>query len=78
MFRDDTDRNRFVERLGEVLSSPNTVCHAWALMPNHFHLLLKTGDVPLWPFIQDIDILIKKRYPIIHFHLTLSFEQPTS
>lgn len=47
VFRGDTDRNRFVERLGKVLSSTETSCYAWALIPNHFHLLLKTGNVPI-------------------------------
>ena len=47
VFRDDTDRNRFVERLGKVLSSTETSCYAWALIPNHFHLLLETGRVPI-------------------------------
>ena len=47
IFRDDADRDGFVERLGRVLSETNTPCYAWALIPNHFHLLLKTGNVPI-------------------------------
>ena len=47
IFRDDADRGNFVERLGQVLSETDTPCYAWALIPNHFHLLLKTGDVPI-------------------------------
>lgn len=44
---DNTDRKRFVERLGRVLSETQTPCYAWALLDNHFHLLLKTGNVPI-------------------------------
>jgi len=45
--RDDTDRATFVERLGRVLTATGTPCYAWALLPNHLHLLLRTGAVPL-------------------------------
>jgi hypothetical protein len=30
-----------------VLVETQTPCYAWALIPNHFHLLLKTGAVPV-------------------------------
>lgn len=45
IFRDDADREYFLDRLGDVLSETSTTCYAWSLMPNHFHLLLRTGDV---------------------------------
>ncbi|MBW2617089.1 MAG: transposase, partial [Deltaproteobacteria bacterium] len=47
IFKDDTDRNNFLDRLGKVLSETNTKCFAWALIPNHFHLLMRTGACPL-------------------------------
>jgi REP element-mobilizing transposase RayT len=47
IFRDGVDRDRFIARLGALLSETNTACYAWALMPNHFHLLLRTGAVPV-------------------------------
>lgn len=47
IFQDDTDRDRFVSRLGSVLLKTATPCFAWALIPNHFHLLLRTGSVPI-------------------------------
>jgi REP element-mobilizing transposase RayT len=47
IFLDTTDKNRFVERLGKVLSETQTPCYAWALLDNHLHLLLKTGNVPI-------------------------------
>ena len=47
IFSDNTDRNSFVERLGRLISETKTICYAWALLPNHFHLLLKTGNVPI-------------------------------
>jgi REP element-mobilizing transposase RayT len=47
IFCDDEDRDDFLRRLGEIVSESKTQCYAWALLPNHFHLLLKTGDVPV-------------------------------
>jgi len=47
IFEDDTDRDNFVKRLGTVLSETQTPCYAWALIPNHFHLLLRTGSAPI-------------------------------
>jgi REP element-mobilizing transposase RayT len=47
IFADDFDRDAFVVRLGRLLRESATPCYAWALMPNHVHLLLRTGRVPL-------------------------------
>jgi putative transposase len=43
IFFDDTDRSNFLDRLGNILTETETACFAWALIPNHFHLLLRTG-----------------------------------
>ena len=47
VFDDNDDRDFFVERLGEILTETETQCFAWTLIPNHFHLLMKTGSVPI-------------------------------
>jgi len=47
IFRDDEDRAAFLNRFGRVLAESGTPCYAWALMPNHAHLLLETGRAPL-------------------------------
>ncbi len=47
IFADDTDRNHFLSRLETVLSETQTRCYAWALIPNHFHLLLRTGTASI-------------------------------
>ena len=47
IFRDDADRDDFLERLGGILGESQTPCFAWALMPNHFHLLLRTGQTSI-------------------------------
>jgi REP element-mobilizing transposase RayT len=47
VFQDDRDRDDFLERLGTNLEESRTPCYAWALLPNHFHLLLRTGATPI-------------------------------
>jgi len=47
IFRDNKDRHNFLDRLGVVLSETATPCFAWALIPNHVHLLLRTGTSPI-------------------------------
>ena len=54
IFRDNKDRDNFLDRLGNVLSDSKTPCYAWALIPNHVHLLLKTGNTPLSTVMQRI------------------------
>jgi len=47
IFRGEADYDEFLRRLGQILVQTETSCLAWALIPNHFHLLLKTGSVPM-------------------------------
>jgi REP element-mobilizing transposase RayT len=47
IFWDDEDRDSFVTRLGQVLTEAHTDCFAWALIPNHVHLLQRTGPTPI-------------------------------
>jgi len=41
IFEDGADRDNFLNRLGTVLSDTRT---AWALIPEHFHLLLRSSS----------------------------------
>ena len=47
IFSDDKDRDNFVDRLGDILTETQTFCFGWALIPNHAHLVLKTGNTSL-------------------------------
>ena len=47
IFRSAADKDWFIQRLGQLLTASRTSCYAWALMDNHVHLLLRTGDVSL-------------------------------
>jgi len=47
LFLDDKDRQSFLDRLAVILEETQTQCYAWALIPNHFHILLRTGPTPV-------------------------------
>ncbi|HOE17162.1 MAG TPA: transposase [Syntrophorhabdaceae bacterium] len=47
IFVNDRDRKDFFKRCSELLPETKISCYAWAFMPNHVHLLLRTGDVSL-------------------------------
>jgi REP element-mobilizing transposase RayT len=47
IFQTKADYTDFLKRLGKILNETSTQCFAWALIPNHFHLLLKTGHTPI-------------------------------
>jgi putative transposase len=52
IFKDDTDREDFLARLARLLPETQTACYAWVLMPNHVHMLLCSGRVPLSTFMR--------------------------
>jgi len=52
IFDDKTDYERFIMCMGELVGKTDTACFAWALLPNHSHLLLGTGKKPLSWFMQ--------------------------
>src|SRR3990172_4690065 len=47
IFRDDRDRAAFVARLADLATQGALSVYAWALLPNHAHLLVRTGRRPL-------------------------------
>jgi putative transposase len=47
IFRDDRDRDDFIQRLARLVPATGLTVYAWALLPNHIHLLIRTGPRPL-------------------------------
>jgi len=43
IFKDEADRDQFLERFGNLLIDDAAWCFAWALMPNHLNPL-RAGD----------------------------------
>ncbi|MEW6087307.1 MAG: transposase, partial [bacterium] len=47
IFKDKIDYQDFLKRLEITVEKCNLEIYAWVLIPNHFHLLVKTKDIPL-------------------------------
>ena len=47
IFRDDKDRDSFLDRFGGILLETSTPCYAWSLLSNHAHFLLRTGNISI-------------------------------
>ncbi|HSB81790.1 MAG TPA: transposase [Candidatus Methylomirabilis sp.] len=46
IFHNDVDRADFVARLAALAADGAFQIYAWALLPNHAHLLVRTGARP--------------------------------
>ena len=44
IFRTDKDRNDFLDRLAAQCEAEALKVYGWTLIPNHFHLLVRTGN----------------------------------
>src|SRR5216117_134815 len=47
IFKDDADRARFLETLGQCCTKTEWQVHAWCLRNNHFHLVIETPKANL-------------------------------
>ena len=47
IFETNRDREDFLNRLGKIIQQGQARCFAWVLIPNHAHILLRTGPTPL-------------------------------
>jgi putative transposase len=54
IFLNDTDRDDFIGRLSALAQDGAMEIYAWVLMPNHFHLLCKTKNLPLASIMRRI------------------------
>lgn len=55
LFHTDEDRQRFLSQLQDNLESYGVVLHAWVLMSNHFHLVVRTPRANLSRFMQRLN-----------------------
>ena len=62
IYKDDPDYQRFETLLGEVIKRHALTLYAYVLMPNHFHLLLEVGRVPLSKAMQVLLYRYTRRY----------------
>ncbi len=47
IFRNDKDREDFLDRLSTLIPKAEASCNAWAFLANHAHFLFRTGNVPI-------------------------------
>lgn len=52
IFRNDNDYAMFAKRFSALLTETGTACFAWALLANHFHLLLRCTRTELSTFMR--------------------------
>ncbi|MEI7776643.1 MAG: transposase, partial [Verrucomicrobiota bacterium] len=62
IFRDDVDRRRFVETLGEVCGRTGWRVHAFVLMSNHYHLMIETPEANLVAGMRWFQTTLTVRY----------------
>ena len=55
LFVDDIDRQDLLRRLAALAAGTGTAVFAWALLPNHFHLLVRTDTAPLSDFMRSLN-----------------------
>ncbi|MFH1287553.1 MAG: transposase [bacterium] len=54
IFRDNFDCTEFLDRLSSGIKETGCQCLAWVLMPNHFHLLIRTGKDSLTDLMRKL------------------------
>jgi putative transposase len=55
LFVDDQDRNEFLSRFAKGLTNTGFQCYAWALMDNHYHLLIRSTELPLSKLMRSLN-----------------------
>jgi putative transposase len=56
IYRDNRDRTHFLALLGEMVARHALEVHAFVLMDNHYHLLVRTPQVNLSAAIQWLNV----------------------
>jgi REP element-mobilizing transposase RayT len=66
LFRDDEDRETFLRLLELGVRETGSRCYAWALMSNHYHLVIRNGGQDLWRIMKPLNMrfaqLCNKKY----------------
>jgi len=66
IFRDDHDREGFMDRLGRCSERFSLRVYAYVLMSNHYHLLVRTSEANLSAAIQWLGVSYSIWYNVRH------------
>lgn len=66
LFRDDTDRRRFLRRVSELPERFSLGMHAFVLMNNHYHLLVRCLEANLSEVIRCLQVSYAGRFNWAH------------
>ena len=66
IFQDDSDHLIFLEELKKVMEDYNWISYAYCLMPNHYHLFIKTVDPNLSIGMRQLNGDYTQKYNIRH------------
>ena len=66
LFKDDADRERFLDALGERVKQHNIRLYLFCLMTNHFHLVCETPEENLSQFMQSLTTAYTLYYNLRH------------
>jgi putative transposase len=76
IYRDDADRRRFLATVALVLKEGHGRCLAWALMSNHYHMIVETGRDTLSRLMQRINQRYAQSFNRRHGRTGHLFEGP--
>ena len=62
IFKDDRDRQLFLDTLKKVAGLCNWLCHAYCLMDNHFHLVIETPEGNLAKGMRQLNGIYTQAY----------------
>jgi putative transposase len=66
IFHSDDDRRAFLDSLAQVVWEQAWRCHAYCLMPNHYHLLIDTPNADLPEGMRDLNSGYATRFNAAH------------
>ena len=66
IFSDPEEAVEFIEIIRETKQRDGWSVLAWCVMSNHYHLLLRTGKVPLWRGMHRVQNLFSRRFNKSH------------
>jgi putative transposase len=66
VFLDDVDRHTWLDHLAEVVERYGWRCHAYCLMPNHFHLVIETREPNLSAGMQRLNAVYAQWFNARH------------